>query len=87
VLNTFCIEIPSGKTLCHLQCFHPVVVFGRQHNNKNKPIELLTLVLFDSCYMFLPTFGTIFRQSSQIRLLLLNCANESILVLLTTVIL
>jgi hypothetical protein len=30
-----------------------LVVFGRQHKNKNKTIELLTLVLFDSCYMFL----------------------------------
>jgi hypothetical protein len=42
--------------------------------NKNKPIELLTLVLFGSCYMFRSTFGTIFRQS-QIRFLLLNCPN------------
>jgi hypothetical protein len=42
---------------------------------KNKPIELLTSVLFDICYMFQSTFGSIFRQSHQIRLLLLNCAN------------
>jgi hypothetical protein len=53
------------------------VVFSRQHNNKNtsKLIELLTLVLFDSCYMFRSTFATIFRQSHQIHLLLLNCPN------------
>jgi hypothetical protein len=46
----------QGSTVC-LYCLHPVAhhdwwVSGRQHNNKNKPIELLTLVLFDSCYMF-----------------------------------
>jgi hypothetical protein len=54
-----------------------LVVFGRQHNNKNKnkPIDLLTLVLFDSCYTFRSTFGTIFSQSHQLRLLLLNCPN------------
>jgi hypothetical protein len=54
-----------------------LVVYDCQHNNKikNKPVELLTLVLFDSCYMFLPTLGTIFRQSHQIRLMLLSCPN------------
>jgi hypothetical protein len=54
-----------------------LVVFYHQHNNKNKnkPIELLTMVLFDSCYMFRSAYGTIFRQSHQICNLLLNCPN------------
>jgi hypothetical protein len=54
-----------------------MVVFGHQHNNKNKnkPIKLLMLVLFDSCYMFRSMYGTIFSQSHQIHLLLLNCPN------------
>jgi hypothetical protein len=43
------------------------LIFGRQHNNKNKPFELLTLVVSDSGYMFRSTFGTIFRQTHQIR--------------------
>jgi hypothetical protein len=39
------------------------VAFGCQHNkNKNKQIELLILVLFDSCYIFRSTLWTIFRQ-------------------------
>jgi hypothetical protein len=42
-------------TLMNVQLW--LAVFGRQHNNKNKPIELLTLVLFDGCYMFGPHFG------------------------------
>jgi hypothetical protein len=42
-----------------------LVVLGCQHN-KNKPIELL---------MFWSTAGTIFMQSHQICLLLLNCPN------------
>jgi hypothetical protein len=57
-----------------LHSLHPVVFrdwwFVRQHNNKNKPLKLLTLVLFDSCYMFRSAYGIIFRQSHQIRLLL-----------------
>jgi hypothetical protein len=54
-----------------------LVVFGSEHNNKNenKPLELLTLNLFDSSYMFRSPFGTIFRHSHKILLLLLNCAN------------
>jgi hypothetical protein len=32
-----------------------MMVFGSQHNNKNKPIELLTLVIW-SCYLFRSTF-------------------------------
>jgi hypothetical protein len=34
--------------------------------NKNKPIALLTLVLFNGCYMFQSAYGTIFRQSHQL---------------------
>jgi hypothetical protein len=33
-------------------CVSRLVIFGGQHNIKNKPIELLILVLFDICYMF-----------------------------------
>jgi hypothetical protein len=43
--------------------------------HQNKPIELLSLVSFDSCPMFRPTFRTIFRQSHRILLLLINCPN------------
>jgi hypothetical protein len=51
-----------------------LVVSDHQHNTKNKPIRLLTLLVFDSCYMFRSTFGTIFKQFHQIHLLLLNCS-------------
>jgi hypothetical protein len=54
-------------------CYSWFVVFGGQHSSENKQIRLLTLVSFVSCYIFQSTFGPFFRQSHQIRLLLLNC--------------
>jgi hypothetical protein len=70
--------IPTVMLLRHgsvLSSLLLLAAFVRQHNNKNKTVELLTLVLFDSCYLFRSTFGRIFRQSHQIGLLLLNCTN------------
>jgi hypothetical protein len=51
------------------------VVFDREHNSKYKSVELLTLFLFDICYIVQCTYGTTFRQSHEIYLLLLNCPN------------
>jgi hypothetical protein len=39
---------------------------GSQHNT-NKPIELFTLGLFNNCYIFRSTFGTIFRPTKLIK--------------------
>jgi hypothetical protein len=48
--------------MLYLYCLHPVLYHdlwynGSQHNNKNKTIELFTLVLFNNCYMFRSTVG------------------------------
>lgn len=55
-----------GVSLLFASCYVlRMIVFGRCHNNKNenKPNHLLTLVLFDRCYMFRFTLDTIFRLS------------------------
>jgi hypothetical protein len=56
----------------YLNCSHPIVCHDWSNN---KPIELLTLVLFDSFCMFRSTFSTTFKQVHQIRFLLLKCLN------------
>jgi hypothetical protein len=68
-------SLPFHKFAHPLSYYHWLLVFGSQQNNKNKPVELLTLVLFDRCYKFRSTFGIFLKQSHLIRLLLLNCPN------------
>jgi hypothetical protein len=51
-INYLCVLFMGHELKCWPRRIIRLVVFGLQHNNKNKPIELLTLVLFDSCYMF-----------------------------------
>jgi hypothetical protein len=64
----------------NLHCLHPVVYHAWWYLavsttiNKNKPIKLLTLVLFNGCYMFRSTHGAIFRQLQTIaRIMWLWC--------------
>jgi hypothetical protein len=73
LIKTQCVlcEVGTVISLFESCCVSWLVVPGRQHNKKNKPIE--RFILFDSCYMFRSAYKTIFRQSHQMRLLLSNC--------------